>query len=129
MIHSLAIRVTAASELSLMFGLDFSQLFTAWVGTEMIFCYTFVVFKRAKVYFVRIRTKLQRKKIAERNLLKGNLFQNFELGCMPFSWNDRSSLSPVVNIVGHWLILLVSDPCKIFNKVSNVGIFGHCKVI
>ena len=26
----------------------------------------------------------------------------------------------MVNIVGHWLILLVSDPCKIFNKVSNL---------
>ena len=38
---------------------------------------------------------------------------------MSFSQNYCSSLRPVVNTAGHWLTLLASDHCKIFNEVSN----------
>ena len=48
---------------------------------------------------------------------------------MSFSQNDRSSLSPVGNISGHWLTLLASDTYKMFNKVSNIvsviGLFSE----
>ena len=119
-IPSLAIRVSAASELILMFRLDLSQLLNDWVGMGMIFYHNFVVFRRVKVYVMSIQDEAPKKKKTSGNLLKEDLRRKFELGCISFSQNDRSSLSPVVNTVGHLLTLLASYPWKLFNEVSNL---------
>ena len=78
------------------------------------------MFKRVKVYFCEHLVRSFKEKIAERNSLKEDLRQKFELGCMSFSQKDRSSLIPMGNTSGHWLTLLESDPCKNFNEVSNL---------